>query len=141
MPNHTGGCLCAAVRFELMAAPQAVVICHCTHCQKHSGSAFSLNLLMLEGDVELRGATRVFVDQGDSGLPSYRHFCPNCGSPVFTKAENLPGMVIVKAGAVDSLEGIRPQMEIYTEHAQQWLAPIPHATRFRQAPSAEQASR
>jgi len=135
MNTYQGGCLCGAVRYRIKAAPQAVVVCHCSHCQKASGSAFSVNLLVVEGDYEQQGETRFFVDQGDSGLPSYRHFCGNCGSAVMTKATNLPGMVLVKSGTLDDPARVQPQVEIYTDHAMPWLAPVRDSVRFPQAPA------
>jgi hypothetical protein len=126
--------LCGAVRYVLKGEQRATVICHCTHCQKQSGSAFSVNLLMQEDEVELRGETRFFVDHGDSGLPSYRHFCPNCGSPIMTKAENMPGVAFVKVGTLDDMESIEPQVEVYTEHAVEWFTPVAGTTRFAQSP-------
>jgi len=122
------------VRYVLNGEPQATVICHCTHCQKQSGSAFSINLLMQDTDVELRGETGFFIDHGDSGLPSYRHFCPKCGSPIFTKAENMPSVTIVKAGTLDDLEAVHPQVEIYTDHAVAWFTSVEGVTRFAQTP-------
>lgn len=136
MLEQTGGCLCGAVRFVIRGEPEATVVCHCTHCQKQSGSAFSVNVLVRDGDIDLSGETRFFVDRGDSGLPSYRHFCPNCGSPIMTRAENLPGLSIVKAGTFDSLDALRPQAEIYTDHAAAWFTPVAGAVRSRQGPPA-----
>ena len=136
MNIREGGCLCGAVRYQVKAAPQSVVICHCTHCQKASGSAFSVNLLVKENDYEQHGDTRVFLDKGDSGLPSYRHFCGQCGAPVVTKATNLPGMVLVKAGTLDDQTGLHPQAEIYTDHALTWQTHVADAVQFPQAPSA-----
>jgi len=137
MSAREGGCLCGAVRYRLNAEPQAVVICHCTHCQRASGSAFSVNLLVAEGDYEQHGETRFFVDSGDSGLPSWRHFCGNCGSAVMTKATNLPGIALVKAGTLDHPQGLEPQVEIYTDHAVQWHVPVAGSVRFAQAPPAQ----
>lgn len=136
MKVREGGCLCGAVRYKVKGDPQAVVICHCTHCQKAGGSAFSVNLLVREEDYEQRGETKFLLDTGDSGLPSYRHFCGNCGSPVMTQATNLPGVLLVKAGTLDDQEGIRPQAEIYTEHAVKWHVSPAGAMRFAQAPPA-----
>ena len=134
MQTREGGCLCGAVRYQLKAMPQSVVVCHCTHCQRASGSAFSVNLLVKEDAYEQRGETKFFLDTGDSGLPSHRHFCSHCGSPLMTKAANLPGMVLLKAGTLDNQEGLQPQAEIYTDHATQWHSPVPGSTRFPQAP-------
>ena len=133
---YTGGCLCGAVRYRVHGEPQTVVLCHCTHCQKASGSAFSVNLLIKASDYAQSGETRHWVDAGDSGLPSYRHFCGHCGSPVLTQATNLPGMLLVKAGTLDDSSGLVPQAEIYVCHALAWQMPVAGAMRFEQAPPA-----
>ena len=46
MAKLTGGCLCGSVRYECDATPLGTAVCHCTHCQKVSGSAFSVNVLV-----------------------------------------------------------------------------------------------
>jgi hypothetical protein len=91
MQDRQGGCLCEAVRYVLKGEPQIVAICHCTHCQRQSGSILSFNVVVREADYDQQGETRVYVDRGDSGQPLYRHFCGSCGSPVFTKTALAPG--------------------------------------------------
>lgn len=132
MPDREGGCLCGAVRYQLKAEPRATAVCHCTHCQKQSGTPLSFNLVMREADYAQTGETMVYVDEGDSGHPVYRHFCGRCGSPIFVKTALLPGKVIVKAGTLDSMEGLQPQTEIYTDHAVKWLGPVAGAARYAQ---------
>jgi hypothetical protein len=129
MQDRKGGCLCGAVRYTLKSEPRAIAVCHCTHCQKLSGSVFSFNVVVKEADYEQQGETKLFVDQGDSGQPVYRYFCDGCGSPILAKIAAAPGKVVVKAGTLDSLEGLTPQAEIYTDHAVSWLAPIAGAAR------------
>jgi len=132
MQERKGGCLCGAVRYVLKGEPRAVAVCHCTHCQKLSGSAFSVNLVMRESDYEQSGDTMVYVDSGDSGKPVYRHFCGRCGSPILAKTALAPGKLVLKAGSLDSMDGLRPETEIYTDHAVQWIAPVAGAERFAQ---------
>ncbi|WP_394850962.1 GFA family protein [Pendulispora brunnea] len=132
--ERKGGCLCGAVRYVLKGEPQATALCHCTHCQRQSGSAFSVNLFVKEDDYEQTGETKFYVDIGDSGQPSHRHFCANCGSPIMTQVLTIPGAVLVKAGTLDDMEGLRPQTEIYTDHAAKWLAPVAGAARFARSP-------
>ncbi|TDY43240.1 hypothetical protein BX592_11835 [Paraburkholderia rhizosphaerae] len=136
MQHREGGCLCGAVRYELKGELQGAALCHCTHCQKQSGSAFSFNLFVSEADYVQQGDTKFYVDTGDSGKQSYRHFCGNCGSPILTKDPGLPGMVLVKAGTLDIeyREGLRPQMEIYTDRAAKWLARVPGTQLFERSP-------
>lgn len=130
--NREGGCLCGAVRYVLKGEPRAIALCHCTRCQRQSGSLFSFNLVIREADYEQSGETMVYVDKGDSGQPVYRHFCRGCGSPVLAKTALAPGKVVVKAGTLDNIEGLQPQAEIYTDHAATWLAPVAGAARFAQ---------
>jgi hypothetical protein len=135
MQDRKGGCLCGAVRYVLKDEPQGAAICHCLHCKKQSGSLFSFNLVISETDYEQRGKTTVFEDRGESGQLSYRHFCGSCGSPILTEDLTLPGKVLVKAGTLDSMEGLEsPHIEIFTDRAVKWLPPFAGTTRFSRGP-------
>jgi hypothetical protein len=133
MSGRKGGCLCGAVRYEITADPVATAVCHCTHCQRQSGAAFSVNVVVPEANFVQTGETKVFVDSGDSGLPVNRHFCGHCGSPIASQVGTIPGMVMVKAGTLDDMSGITPAIEVYADHAADWAAPIAGARRFGQA--------
>lgn len=133
MSKRKGGCLCGAVRYELRAEPAMAALCHCTHCQRQSGSVFSANLVVKVADYVQHGETKVFEDKGDSGQAVHRHFCGQCGSPILSKVEIIPDMVMVKMGTLDDFSGIRPSAEVYTDHAASWVAPIVGARRFGQA--------
>ena len=132
MSDRKGGCLCGAVRYVLKGEPRSIAICHCTHCQRQSGSLFSFNLVLRESDYKQSGETMIYVDSGDSGHPVYRHFCGRCGSPISVKTALMPGKVVLKAGTLDNVEGLQPKAEIYTDHAVKWLEPITGAQRYAQ---------
>lgn len=134
MAIRLGGCLCGSVRYTLKSEPEVIAVCHCTHCQKQSGSVFSYNLFVKEEDYEQDGETMVYLDRGDSGEPSYRHFCGSCGSPVITKAALNPGKVIVKAGTLDNMDGLKPDIEVYTSRCVEWLSPFKGTQRFLTSP-------
>lgn len=127
-----GGCSCGAVRYVLSDRPKATTVCHCTRCQKNSGSAFSVNLVMSDKDYAQSGETTTFADVGDSGNPVLRQFCAKCGSPITTITSLVPGHIVVKAGTLDELDAILPTQEIYTDHAVKWLPPIANARRSAQ---------
>jgi hypothetical protein len=133
MANREGGCLCGAVRYTLKSEPAMTAVCHCTHCQKQSGAAYSVNLGIPEAQFEQRGETQAYEDRGDSGKPVWRNFCPRCGSPIMSKVAAMPGLVFVKAGTLDDLSGLAPAVEVYTDHAAPFVAPIAGARRFGQA--------
>ena len=135
MTHYRGQCLCGAVTLAINSHPLAVTRCHCAHCKRQSGSLFSINLIMRERDVEATGKTQLFKDIGDSGKPVLRHFCPGCGSPLFVRAESMPGLIVVKAGVISDLEALRPTLEIYTAQAPGWLSLSEEANHFPHAPN------
>lgn len=131
MPKISGGCLCGTVRYECNAEPLATVVCHCTHCQKVSGSAFSVNIVVPALGVKWQGQSPAsYADKGESGKSLSRKFCQNCGSSLATEAEALPGAMIIKAGTLDDKSWIRPNTHIWTQSAQPWVQIDPGATTF-----------
>jgi hypothetical protein len=131
MTSRTGGCLCGAIRYELLSDPSVAAICHCTHCQRQSGALFSTNLVVPESDYRQSGDTAIYTDRGDSGQSVWRHFCGTCGSPITSRVAVMPGLVIVKAGTLDDFKDVAPAVEVYTDHAARFLPPLA-AQRFQQ---------
>jgi len=119
-----GGCLCGAVRYESDAAPLATAICHCTHCQRTSGSAFSVNVVLPRDKLNISGTTAAYHDKGESGAPVIRHFCPTCGSSLLSELSS--GLAAIKAGTLDDASGLTPSIQIWTRSAQKWSASIPN---------------
>jgi hypothetical protein len=131
MPKISGGCLCGAVRYECNAEPLGTAICHCTHCQKVSGSAFSVNVVVPAPSLTWQGQSLAsYADKGESGKPLSRKFCRNCGSSLATETEALPGAIIIKAGTLDDKSWLKPNYHIWTNSAQPWVRIEPGATTF-----------
>ena len=118
----SGGCLCGNIRYTLKTDPALTVVCHCTHCQKASGSAFSTNLVVQRADIEFSGGDMsVFDDKADSGNILKRSFCPKCGSSIMSESRGRPGSAVLKAGTLDDPSAVRPTMQIWTRSAQPWV--------------------
>ncbi|WP_202408368.1 GFA family protein [Novosphingobium silvae] len=115
-----GGCLCGKISYVLTANPLVTAICHCTHCQKQSGSAFSVNLVVRREDLKISGALSTFEDQADSGALIHRRFCGSCGSPIVTEPLDNLEITYLKAGTLDHGHGIVPTVEIWCASAQPW---------------------
>jgi hypothetical protein len=132
--NVKGGCLCGRVRYEIAADPLAVVTCHCIHCQKQSGAAFSLVVAVPRDALQLTGSLATYEDQGTSGQPVYRRFCGKCGSPVLTDTPRArdDGVIFVKGGTVDdAAELLVPSLHYWTERQHAWLELPAHHQRLR----------
>jgi hypothetical protein len=93
MGRLDGGCLCGSVEFTCDAEPIGVANCHCTDCQKQTGSAFSTFVIVPADSVAITGDTlSAFTTIGtDSGKEVVRKFCSACGSPVISEVALVPG--------------------------------------------------
>jgi hypothetical protein len=137
MTKIAGSCLCGAVAYTTDAAPVMAAVCHCTHCQKQSGGAFSVNVAIPKGSLQFTaGRTAVFEDKGSSGLPVYRHFCSSCGSPIFSDVTATPQLDWLKAGTLDDASWVKPVANIWCQSAQGWVAYPEDVPRFAQNPPA-----
>lgn len=121
MARIGGGCLCGQVRYSADAEPAFVGLCHCTDCQRFSGSAFSTVVGIPAAALKLTGALKTFTKAGDTGKPIHRRFCPECGSGIMDEAEALPDMVMLNAGTFDDRSWVKPAMQIYCDSAQPWV--------------------
>lgn len=130
-----GGCLCGALRYRISREPMATVVCHCTHCQKSSGGAFSVNLMVEEDAVALVGEASRYQDRGESGAAVYRCFCPKCGSPVLSILDAIPGVLAIKAGTLDDVSNVAPVSQVWRRSAHSWLARLNDLPAFETSPS------
>ena len=127
MRDITGGCLCGRVRYSASVEPLFVGVCHCTNCQKQTGTAFSVLVGIPKAAMSIRGGTKTFHGVGDSGHAVDRNFCPECGSPIFTAAAVLPEIAFIKAGTLDDTSWLDPKIHIYCSSKEQWSI-IPEGT-------------
>ena len=80
--TQTGRCLCGEVTYEIDGDVMAVAVCHCEHCQRQSGGAFSTNLVIRPDQLTVHGELSVYEDRGRTGDAVYvlRKFCGSCGN-------------------------------------------------------------
>ena len=114
-----GGCLCGAVRFQITAPFSTALYCHCTHCQKRTGTGSSANARVpREGFRLLTGSGQLCSFQPPSGVPKL--FCGTCGSALFSGDPFSDEQVAVRLGTLDGDPGIRPQFRQYLSSAVSW---------------------
>ena len=115
-----GGCSCGAVRYRLASEPMFVHCCHCLNCQRQTGSAFVINLL-IEGDrVEVVGETEAADAPRDDGSAQEIHRCPACKVAVFSHYGG-PAVSFVRAGTLDTPAMVAPDVHIYTQSKVPWV--------------------
>ena len=89
---HSGGCLCGEVRFTVTGRPLQVLVCHCTMCQRATGSAFSVEPVFLKERIEVRGGPLAIYNHrsADHGRMLHFSFCGTCGNRIGLTLERFP---------------------------------------------------
>ncbi|MGA7488604.1 MAG: GFA family protein [Xanthobacteraceae bacterium] len=124
----TGGCQCGRVRYEIGAKPLSLYACHCTECQRQSGSAFGLSLAVArDAMVVVSGTPAVWRRVLAGGRAIECLFCADCGTRLFHNPERNLQASIVKPGTLDDATWLEPVGHIWTGSAQPWVQ-IPHDT-------------
>ena len=119
----TGGCGCGAVRFEIDAPLLSASYCHCTRCQRRTGTAASPNARTQPGSFRIvEGEEHVRAWAPEGGFE--KSFCDLCGSALFSRDPKNPETIGVRLGAFDGDPGIRPQWRQFVAYAAEW-EPIP----------------
>jgi hypothetical protein len=119
--EREGGCACGAVRYRLMSDPLFVHCCHCLNCQRQTGSAFVINLLIEADRVALlAGAPEPVAVPRDDGTKQRISRCPTCQVAVFSDY-GRPEVLFVRAGTLDEPSAIAPDVHIFTRSKLSWV--------------------
>ena len=118
--KYSGQCLCGEISYSVDIEPVFTGNCHCKDCQRSSGSAFIPAMIFPEKDVVVSGEVKYFESQTDSGTIHKRGFCPDCGSQLFARFSNMPGMLGIKAGTLNDSSNYAPKLDFYVGSAAPW---------------------
>lgn len=117
----TGSCLCGSVTFEYTGDVGAAAYCHCTDCRKTTGSAFNISIGLDTDQFKItKGTAKAFTKTADSGQSITRHFCGDCGAPLYTSSPAHRDKVYIKAGALDDPSAVRPAYQSWTRSRVSW---------------------
>ncbi len=119
--KFTGGCLCGGIRYEYDGEVGESSYCHCDDCKKATGGPFTVGIVSEKSKLKiLSGQVKSYTSKADSGRDITRDFCPDCGSPLFTRAEKCPDHIFIKAGSLDNPELVKPSCHTWTEREVEW---------------------
>jgi hypothetical protein len=114
----TGGCLCGGVRFELTEPPVSASYCHCTRCQKRTGTAASPQARIVPGSIRVTGDELVRVYEPPDGFP--KAFCSACGSALWSINPGTGQIASIRMSLFDDDPGVRPSYRQFTAYAAEW---------------------
>jgi hypothetical protein len=122
-PALVGSCGCGAVRFEVAEPLLGSIYCHCTRCQKRTGTAYQASALAAPGSVTIvEGAEHLRDWLPGGGLA--KTYCERCGSHVFARDADTGAIAVVRLSAVDGDPGVRPMAHQFVAYHPAW-APLP----------------
>jgi hypothetical protein len=119
-PALPGGCNCGAVRYQVTRAFLTVYIYHCHLCQKRTGSAFSMSVVLPADGLQIVAGELLRTERRlPSGARNVSWVCPVCYSRIYTQREDAP-TINLRVGTLDDTSQIRPVAQFWTSSAQPW---------------------
>ena len=120
----TGGCLCGGVRFEVAEPLVSASYCHCTRCQRRTGTAASAQARIAPGSLHVTSGNELIRAYDPGGGGFLKLFCSQCGGALWSQSPDDPEVKSVRLGAFDSDPGIRPAYRQFVAYAAAW-EPLP----------------
>lgn len=115
-----GGCLCGALRFQLEGAVSGFYFCHCTHCQKSTGSAHGSTLFFKDANLLWEKGEELKSEYLIEGTRFGKCFCSLCGCPLPRVVDSVNKVVQVPAGCLDGDQAFEPTAHIFTDSKKCW---------------------
>jgi hypothetical protein len=116
-----GGCACGGVRYRLLDKPMFVNCCHCTWCQRETGSAFVINAIIERDRLQVTGETDAVVTPSESGAGQIIHRCPTCRVALWSHYGGRTYAAFLRAGTLDLNDQVRPDAHIFTRSKVPWV--------------------
>jgi hypothetical protein len=130
----TGSCLCGQVKYEISGSPMFSAHCCCNSCKKASGADHITAAFFTADQVKMEGQVSTYSMVADSGNTSNRHFCPNCGSRMYSTNSAREGVMGLQVGTMDNPKGIKPRAVVYARDRNEWDAFNDALPRFDKMP-------
>jgi len=133
---YAGGCLCGAVRYAVKREPHTVYACHCTDCQRSTGAAFGISLVVDRSAVAVeKGEPAPYAAQLSDGRTKQGMMCANCGTKLWSESMRNRDFLIIRPGSLDDRSWIEPVAHIWTRSAHSWFRFPPGAKLFETQPA------
>ncbi|KAH8655134.1 Mss4-like protein [Tricladium varicosporioides] len=128
-----GSCLCGAIEYEYKGKPIETALCHCTDCQKWSGSAYTSNVIIPSESFKLtKGTPKCYTNFGLSGKAHPHYFCGDCGSSIYVQPVAFEGLTVIKAGTLDGgAADIEISIERFIQNRNHYVAPVEGAVQAK----------
>jgi hypothetical protein len=100
MSSYTANCLCEGVQFRITGELAPIQVCHCSQCRRAQGTPFATNLPVARAAFQLDSGAELLTEY-ESSPGKKRAFCSRCGSPVYSRRDELPDALRIRAGLIN----------------------------------------
>ncbi|MCH8142491.1 MAG: GFA family protein [Proteobacteria bacterium] len=121
MTTRQATCSCGKLRLIAQGEPLRVSVCHCTACQRRTGSVFGMQARFSSDNVNIDGPSKKYVRTADSGNRITFHFCPDCGSTMYYQLGDALDMIAIPVGAFADPGFPPPQFSVYETRQHTWV--------------------
>jgi hypothetical protein len=119
--TRTARCCCGGLQVEASGEPSIVLACHCTECQRRTGSVFGVSAYFPRSQILANGTSNLYVRDGQDGRKLKNHFCPNCGTTVYWEADISPDHIGVAVGTFADPQFRAPLRSYWEETRHHWV--------------------
>jgi hypothetical protein len=117
----SGSCQCGAVTYTVNAEPVFTYACHCSSCQKRTGSAFSLGLVIATESLAVKGALTPWSRTSEEGNTNTRYSCASCGNIIYGIGDSNPELAKLQSGTLEDTSEVEPEVHMWTARKQPWV--------------------
>jgi hypothetical protein len=114
-------CSCGSLRAAATGEPALLGVCHCTECQRRTGSAFGVSIYFPKEQVHAEGPSKVYGRGSDSGRKIEQHLCPDYGSTVFWYSESRPDLIGIAFGVFADPSMPWPSVSVWETTRHSWV--------------------
>jgi hypothetical protein len=129
-----GSCQCGAVSLSVRAEPLFTYACFCTSCQKRTGSAFSMGLIIPADALDVAGELTAWSRTSDRGQTNTRYSCAECGNIIYGVDDSGMNLAKLQAGLLDDTSGVEPEVYLFARSKQPWFSLPDRASPFETQP-------
>jgi hypothetical protein len=114
-------CACGRLRVRCQGEPVKVSLCHCSQCQRRTGSTYGIAAFYARSALTVEGEVTRFVRASDGGHEVAFHFCPACGSTVYWEPSRKPELMAVAVGAFADPSFPAPTQAVHDDMRHPWV--------------------
>ena len=120
--QHPGSCQCGAVTLSVEMPALLTYACFCTSCQKRTGSAFSMGLVVPTSTLQVEGELTAWSRTSDKGFTNTRYSCADCGNIIYGVDDSGMGLAKLQAGLLEDTSTVEPEVYLFARSKPPWVS-------------------